>query len=148
MPSKRRYPPAKARYRASHPSVGVTMTREVYARVQALKEETGLPLGNLVLQALGVIERNVGNAAKRAHASGRQRGRSEGYSDGHARGRSEGQRAGYEQARGRFAIVYPCYVCGEGMAMEPDSEPARVALRRLADSRWGHKACHEQRRMT
>ncbi len=50
MTTRRHVPPSRLRYEASHPTVAVHCDVETKARLVALREATGLPLGALVKQ--------------------------------------------------------------------------------------------------
>ena len=129
-PGRRHEPPAKARYRATHPTIGVTVDRATYERLVELRRTTGLSFGKLVLQALGEIEGQVGLAVEKGRRAGLR----------------EGETAGYNKARKELLVEYFCNVCAEPLPLEPGTKAAEVAIAELARHGWGHAKCHEAQR--
>jgi hypothetical protein len=157
MTSIRRVPPSRLRYEAAHPTVGVHCDVETKARLVALRDATGLSLGALVKQALGVLERDVDTARRigrrqglvEGRRAGRDLGRTVGFEEGRRAGRDEGLTAGFEEGREagfadavrRYRITYPCNMCGKLLAVEVGSEVANQARQALINARWAHREC-------
>jgi hypothetical protein len=119
MKQRKAPPPSRVRYAADHPTIGVHPDRETYAKLRELRERSGLSLGRLVQQALGVVEMDVA----KVEATVFERGR----------------RSGYAAAKVEYSLKVPCHVCGEPMQVRPLSEVTNAAAR--AGLRWGHEAC-------
>lgn len=120
--------PAYYRDKARNPTVGVRMSKPIRERLVALTASTGFSLGHLIMQALGQIESNVGNAARTAFARGRRQGDGEGYA------------RGFAEAVDRYAFGSPCTECGKPCIVRTDS-PWGQKVRRYLPSVWTHVAC-------
>jgi hypothetical protein len=125
MVAKRNPPPSRARYAAQHPTIGVHCDRDTYQRLVALRERSGLSLGQLVKQALGVAEKDIDTVRTRAHAEGLEAGR----------------RAGWTHARSLYRLTYACSICQGPIAIEAGSEAAKVATAALTARGWQHVQC-------
>ncbi len=128
----RHSPPSRARYAAQHPSIGVHVDKPTYQKLLELRERSGLSLGQLVRQALKVVENDV----EMVLLTGRGQGYLQGFEEGRARG--------YDQALQRYCLTYPCDVCHKALEIKVGSESARAAVEALADQRWGHADCHKR----
>ncbi len=60
-----------------------------------------------------------------------------GYNSGHKDGRDQG----YNIARDRFQISYPCATCGSDIALRPDGEATKSAVEHLKSEGWRHTEC-------
>ncbi len=60
-----------------------------------------------------------------------------GYNSGHKDGRGQG----YNIARDRFQITYPCAKCGSDIVLRPDGEATKSAVEHLKSEGWGHTEC-------
>jgi len=108
-------PPSRMRYEANHPTVSFRVTKEEYAKLQAMRRKSGLSLGEMVRRVLEIRKKEVDEAYNR------------------------GFRAGY----GRFDL--PCKICGKPMKFDLKSEEdanAAAAIRETF-SAWSHTACTE-----
>jgi hypothetical protein len=123
--AKRHQPPSRTRYAAEHPTIGVHCDRETYQRLVALRERSGLSLGQLVKQELGVAEEDIDTVRERAYAEGFEAGR----------------KAGWTQARSLYRLTYACSVCRGPIAIESDSEQAKIATMALTAQGWHHVQC-------
>lgn len=108
-------PPSRIRYEASHPTVSFRVTKEEYAKLQAMRKKTGLSLGEVARRVLELRKKEVDEAYER------------------------GLRAGY----GRFDV--PCKVCSKPMnfdlKLQRDAEAAADV--RKTFSTWRHTTCKE-----
>jgi hypothetical protein len=111
------------------------VTRDVYTRLVALRDASGQSFGKLVQQMLGVVETDYESVRKR------------GFDAGHLVGAAEGRRAGYLEALRLYCVTYSCNVCGLPMRLRPGSRAAKVAAEALEELRWGHRHCHQRRRL-
>jgi len=60
-----------------------------------------------------------------------------GYDSGH----EDGVKQGYDLARDRFQITYPCAVCGVNLVLRPDGEATKSAVEHLKSEGWRHTDC-------
>ena len=141
MTARRHVPPSRLRYDAAHPTVAVHCDLETKARLIALRDATGLSLGELVKQALELLERDVESARRDGFNKGLVEGRRAGREEGRTAGLEEGRKAGFAEAVRRYRITYPCGRCGKLIAVEVGSEEASEARQALIDARWGHREC-------
>jgi hypothetical protein len=137
MTSRRHVPPSRLRYEATHPTVAVHCDPETKARLVALQEATGLSLGALVKQALGLLERDVDAARQIGLAEGRRVGVAEGL----IAGRAEGRKLGFAEAAARYGVRFPCAVCGGLISIRVGSDAAKFMVKALVDAGWGHAEC-------
>jgi hypothetical protein len=116
MPDAKHQPPSRRRYAATHPTIGVhCVDQKMYDDLIALRERSGLSLGQLVLQALGKVAMDV------------------------AKVEFVGRARGYWQAKARYCLTTPCSGCGQPLEILPGSELADEAVR--AVRAWGHIEC-------
>jgi hypothetical protein len=141
MTVRRHVPPSRLRYEAAHPTVAVHCALETKARLIALRDATGLSLGELVKQALGLLERDVESARQEGFNKGLVEGRRAGREEGRTAGVAEGRKAGFAEAVHRYRITYPCSRCGKLIAVDVGSVDAKAARQALIDARWRHGKC-------
>jgi hypothetical protein len=124
--SPRHRPPSRLRYEAEHPVIGVRVDSATYARLVALRDESGATLGALVRRSLGVVEADVAQDELACLGA---------YSEGQM------------EALGVYQITFPCSVCGQPMEVKAGSEMAQAAVAYLAERGWVHGGdCAERRR--
>jgi len=112
---KRHYPPAYYRYREKHPAIVIRVTKEIFDKLKELQNKTGKTLAQLVRENLGIQMRNEQNA----------------------------YRKGYEDAKKKYLVSYPCAVCGETIEVESPEEKAAIK-KYMRQYEWGHQSCHEK----
>ncbi len=134
----RHSPPSRARYAAQHPTIGVHVDKPTYQKLLELRERSGLSLGQLVRQALKVVENDV----EMVLLTGRGEGYLQGFEEGRARGYKEGWAAGNTKALQLYRLTYPCNVCHQAIELRVGSTAAQVGVEALADQGWGHADCH------
>jgi hypothetical protein len=118
-------PPSRARYQAEHPTIGVHVDRDTYAKLVELRDRSGRSLGQLVRQALGVVEADVAQD-ELAYVSA--------YSEGQT------------DALAEYSLAAPCSVCEQPIVIQAGSEMAKVAVALLVERGWVHGgACAERR---
>ena len=124
--ANRRRPPSRVRYEATHPTVGVRLSQDMYGRAEELRT-TGVSFAEVFRRGLDLWERDGVRDAEL-------------YDMGYAAGQADGVR----EARGRFRITFPCDLCSGEIEVEAGSPAAKEAVALLAARRWGHSACHER----
>lgn len=131
--TKKHRPASRARYAAAHPSLTVHFTLEVYHRLVALREATGLSLNQLVRAALDSLEEHIATILERGSQQGRVEGRKAGY--------AEGWRAGYAKAKATFRLTYPCTGCTELIEIRVGEQDADFVRTVLVREGWAHETC-------
>ncbi len=134
-------PPSRLRYEAAHPTVAVHCDLETKARLIALRDATGFSLGELVKQALDLLERDVELARRNGFDKGLVEGRRAGREEGRAAGLEEGSKAGFAEAVRRYRLTYPCKSCGKLLVVRVGSDEAADARQALIDAGWAHGEC-------
>jgi hypothetical protein len=56
----------------------------------------------------------------------------------------EARQAGYEEAKNRFMVTYPCSMCGKPIALT-NPKAREYASKYMTDHGWGHSECHKRR---
>lgn len=125
--------PSRARYAASHRTIGVHIDLPTYDRLAALRERTGQSFGQLILGTLGEVEIDV-RAARRI-------GYQEGYAKGSKDGHDKGVVAGYAEAMKDFQLSFPCATCGHDLDIFAGSPLAEAAIASVKDQGWVHGKC-------
>jgi|HubBroStandDraft_4_1064222.scaffolds.fasta_scaffold01251_7 hypothetical protein len=123
MATRKPKPPSRRRYEEENPTIGVHVPREVRARLVALSHRSGLSIGKLVQQLLGVAEKDI--------ESIREKCRKEFY--------AEGWRACYAELLSIYRITYACSACGEHIVVGGGSDEAEAAAAFLTRQGWGHR---------
>ena len=59
----------------------------------------------------------------------------------------EARRQGYEEAKNRYMVTYPCSLCGKLISLTSPKAKEAV-IRYMTDCGWGHTECHKQKRQT
>jgi hypothetical protein len=116
-----RKPPSRIKYEQNHPTVSCRIAREVYDRLQEMKEE-GRSFADILKIGLGILELK---AKKDEQAY------------------SRGYRDGYHQAEFKFKITYACNVCGGPIVVNTRDEKEAIK-QYMEDQGWGHRECHEK----
>ena len=123
MPKSKSKPPSRERYDESHPVVAIRITLDMLKEMEALRAR-GRSWGDILRVGL---QRQA--AADQSLEAARQ----------------EGRRRGYEEARARYAVIFPCVGCGQ--AVEVTGEQAKTyAAQAFVNGRWRHGDCLRQRR--
>lgn len=141
MPSARNAPPSRRRYQAEHPTVTIHCDIPTRNRLLALRARTGLSLGALVKQALGVLEGDLEAARSAGRTEGFKEGKRSGLEEGRTSGYAQGHKDGFAAAATRFRLQYPCCVCGQPVSIEVGDADATAVLQRLVADHWGHGDC-------
>jgi hypothetical protein len=62
----------------------------------------------------------------------------------HAKAHKEGYNKGYEEAKKKHLVTFPCSICGKPIEITHPQTKEAVA-KYMRENDWGHKACHEKR---
>ena len=118
--AKKHVPPSRARYEAENPVVSFRVTKDLHAKLEALKRWTGKSTADVFREAVG----QQFDVAARVYRAGR----------------IKGFREGYEAGEREFRVNYHCRACGELIPIT--SAGAKAEANRLMNAEgWGHSAC-------
>ena len=134
---RRREPPSRVRYAATHPTIGIHVTLEERELLRTLSANSGLSVTQLAKQALSILEADLEAVRKKCLQEGIGKGKALGQKEGY----TEGRRDGFAEAKAQYGIPYPCARCGGPMLLGAGSASAREAVRMLRAAGWGHKDC-------
>ena len=116
---KRRTPPSRLRYEASHPTVTVRVTRELYDELADLKAAAGLSVAGVL--RIGLDRTKASN--EKAYW--------------------KGSADGWELAKQEYEVEYPCSICGKpDLSITTDVEKAS-AFYLMSEAGWHHADCEE-----
>ena len=116
--------PSRARYEQSHPTVSCRVSREIYDRLQTVKEADSKSFANILKVGLGLLEVEVEEKEKIKR-----------------KGHAEGYRKGYTEAERLYKVTYPCDVCGEMLTVTAKNEKSAIK-EYMQEHGWGHTECH------
>jgi predicted CopG family antitoxin len=122
MTKVKREPPSRIKYEQSHPTVGCRVPKEIYDRLQEIKENEGKSFADILKVGLGILE---------LKAKKDDKAYSRGYNDG------------YREAELELKVTYICDVCGEPIVVNTTDEKKAIK-QYMEDHNWGHKECHEK----
>ena len=124
--SGKRKAPSKVRYEQGHPTVSCRVPREVYGRLQAVKEVEGMSFAEVLKVGLGLLE---------VRAKGEAEIRKQGYDAGYKKGYAEAERL--------YKVTYPCNVCGKLLTVTSTDEKEAIK-QYMKEHSWGHRECHDK----
>jgi len=123
MVRKKKKSPSRIKYEQSHPTVSFRVSRELYDRLQAVKEAEGTSITDVLKVGVGLLEVKVRKE---------EEVRREGYENGFGRG--------YEEAQVLYMVTYPCRVCRK--TLEVTSAKEKEAIKGyMLEHGWGHANC-------
>ena len=122
MTRDKRKPPSRVKYEQSHPTVSCRLPREIYDRLQDIKQRDGRSFTDILKIGLRIRE----SKAKKED---------EAYSEGYEKG--------YNEAEREFKVTYAFSVCGKTIALH--GKEAKHASEYMEEHGWGHAECHEKR---
>ena len=125
--SDRRIPPSRDRYEQAHPTVSFRVSREIYDRLQALKEAEGMSLAEILKKGLGILEAKVREEEKVREVA---------Y--------SKGFEEGYLLAEEEYEVTYTCSVCHELITVTSLAEKEAIK-QYMQEHGWGHAKCIDRR---
>ena len=109
---KKHISPSRKKYEASHPTISIRVTEELYDELEALRLNSGKSLGDILREALGKQGPRAENAYNR----------------------------GYNAAKAVFGVQYKCSVCSGEIVISSKEEKDAVALY-MRQKGWGHANC-------
>jgi len=127
LKSKKKRTPSRIRYEQKHPTVSFRVSKELYDRLQTVKDAEGKSAADVLKVGLGLLEVKVvkGKEARR-----------QGY--------EEGFEKGYEEAESLYKVTYPCKICRK--TIEVMSVKEKEAIKGyMLEHGWGHADCVNRR---
>lgn len=121
MASKqRRKSPSREKYEKENPTVSARLPKETRDRLCGVLAKLGMSLSAALKVLAGDLEVKI-------------------------RPIDEARQAGYEEAKDRYMITFPCSVCGE---MIPITNPKtkEAVSRYMTEHGWAHTECHKRKR--
>ncbi|MBI4201202.1 MAG: hypothetical protein HY531_02805 [Chloroflexi bacterium] len=116
-------PPSRVRYEAANPTVSCRVPREIYERLEKVKQVESRSFADVLKIGLGILE-------VRAKAEEEIRRRSHG----------EGHKKGYAEAERTFKVTYPCQVCRKTITVTSTKEKEAIQ-QYMQEHGWGHAEC-------
>jgi len=117
---KKRKSPSREKYEKENPTVSGRVPKETRDRLYANLAKQGMSLADALKVLAGELEVKV-------------------------RPVDEARKAGYEEAKNRYMVPYPCSVCGEPIPIT--SPKAKEAVSKyMTEQGWGHVECHKRMR--
>jgi len=128
LKGKRKKPPSRVKYEQKHPTVSWRISKELYDRLQAVKEAEGKSTTDVLKVGVGLLEVKV---------SEEKEAREEGYHEGYGKG--------YEDAVALYKVTFPCSICRKTIGVT--DKTTKEAIRSYMMQReWGHAECINRRR--
>lgn len=124
---KKHYPPSQEKYNEAKPVVSFRVSRELFDRLEAVKEAEGKSNADVLSVGVGLLAVKIGKEKEiRNHAY------------------DEGWEKGVEEACNIFLVVYLCSVCGKEIEVTTDDEK-RAIKTYMRQYGWGHADCVNRR---
>ena len=114
-PRKAHRPPSRIRYDQAHPVLGTRVSKQEYDAVKAFQAKNGWSFAKFIRVAL------QRESSKYDHA----------------------WKAGFAEAKRKYAVYYPCSVCG-GVIPITQADERTAAAEALERAQWGHGQCVNQ----
>lgn len=118
--NRKKTPPSREKYEKENPTISTRLPIEKRDKLLSVLRRLGLSLRNLLI---GVADET----------------------DIKLKPIDEAWKAGYEEAKKRYMVPYPCSVCGKPLPIT-SPKAKKAAARYMTDAGWGHTECHRRRR--
>jgi len=116
---KKKRTPSRIKYELKRPTVSFRISKELYERLQAVKEAEGKSTTEVLKVGVGLLE--VKNRKEKEV-------------------RDQDYEEGYEEAKNLYMVTYFCEICGK--TIEVMSTKQKEAIRRyMLKYGWGHADC-------
>jgi len=124
---QKKSPPSRRKYEEANPVVSFRVSRELYDRLEAVKEAEGKSITDVLSVGVGLQEVKIAEEKEI---------RDQAY--------EEGWEKGIEEACNIFLVTYLCSVCGEEIEVTTDDEK-RAIKTYMRQYGWGHADCVNRR---
>ena len=119
--------PSRVKYEQKHPTVSFRVSKDLYNKLQAVKEAEGKSITDVLKMGVGLLEVKMRQEKEI---------RDQAYEEGWVRGIAEAEEL--------YAVPYLCSGCGKEIIVTTEDE--KKAIRRyMREHGWGHAECHKQR---
>ena len=124
---KRRKSPSREKYEEANPVVSFRVSRELYDRLEAVKQAEGKSITDVLNVGVGLLEVKIRKEKEI---------RDQAY--------EEGWEKGVDEACNIFLVTYSCSVCGKEIEVTTDDEK-RAIRTYMREYGWGHADCVNRR---
>ena len=115
--------PSRVKYEQKRPTVSFRISKELYDRLQAVKEAEGKSITDVLKVGVGLFE--VKNRKEKEV-------RDQAYDEGYEKG--------YEEAEELYKVTYPCKICRK-MITVTDKNVKEAIRRYMRQHGWAHTSC-------
>jgi len=119
--------PSRVKYEQKRPTVSFRISKELYDRLQAVKEAEGKSTTEVLKVGVGLLEVKV---------SEEKEAKRQGY--------DEGFEKGYEEAEELYKVTYPCKICRRTLVVTSAKEKGAIKNYMLEHG-WGNADCINRR---
>jgi len=119
--------PSRVKYEKKRPTVSFRISKELYDRLQAVKEAEGKSTTEVLKVGVGLLEVKV---------SKEKEAKRQGY--------DEGFEKGYEEAGELYKVTYLCKICRRTLVVTSAKEKGAIKSYMLEHG-WGHADCINRR---
>jgi len=120
--------PSQEKYERENPSITFRVPIDMKEKIDQLVETTGKSISQIMRETLFYAEKE----------------HSEIFEQGHVEGFDVGINAGINRGKRKWAIWIYCYVCGEKIYIEPNSESHKAIIKYMKEHKWAHPECHKK----
>ena len=121
---KRRMPPSRQRYEASHPTITARVSRELYDELQRLRDTAGLSYADVLRVGLDKAKVDTGKA--------------------YLGGFDEGMEGGWELAQEQYEVTYFCSSCRRRHMTITTEGEKEAAAQLMYKANWHSPECAER----
>jgi len=126
--SSKKKSPSRVKYETEHPTVSFRVPRDLYDKLQAVREAEGKSITDVLKVGVGLLQVKVRRERKI---------REDSYLAGQLKGSYDAQR--------KFSVSYPCSVCAKQIVVTSKSEKEFIRDK-MQEYGWGHSDCLHRRR--
>jgi len=123
MLKKKKRTPSRIRYEQNHPTVSFRVSKELYDRLEIVKEAEGKSITDVLRVGVGLFE--VKNRKEKEV-------RDQAYDEGYEKG--------YEEAEELYKVTCPCKICHK-MITVTDKNVKEAIRRYMLQHGWVHTSC-------
>jgi len=128
--TRKKLPPSRLLYEQGHPVIAIRVSNELHRQLLDIRETTGQSWVDLLKVALEI---------QKPILEPRNPSQSE-LDKEFEEGNEIGYETGWEEAKRRYLVSYPCSVCKVTIELESSAEKKQVTDH-MTKRRWAHKKC-------
>ena len=119
MAKKKTKPPSREKYEKNHPTVSARMPVEIRDKLRLVLRKLDMSLTETLTALANEQEFKL-------------------------KPLDEARKTGYQEARSRYLVTFPCAVCGKTIEiLNPETKKAVATY--MAGHGWGHAECHKKK---